>query len=312
MARVPRVVPVLRVGAVALVLLGGLSAALLAVGQPAASGAGPLSLPNPVPISAVHYGEAPLKVLLVGDSMAGSLGVGLGAMAPAYHVQLVNAGHPGCSVAMDGHVQVGYEIVDVGAPCVLDQPGRLLSVWRSWVDAYRPDVVVYLARSDLLDLQIRGRWTWIGRKVFNGWFPARLREMLSVFTSRGARVVLMTMPVSQETIGGHPAQDDPVRVGRLGKYLRLAAAPYDGQVTVYNLDQLLTPDFRYRSSVDGLPLRCVDGVHLTPEAGIVVAADLFPRLWALAASHRVSGGGHWVGGPLPSSTPSWYTKLDCA
>lgn len=307
-----RVVPVLRVGIIALALLGALSGALAAVGQPASPGAGPLALPDPAPLSSVRYDEPPLKVLLVGDSMAGSLGVGLGELAAAYNVELVNAGHPDCSVAMDGHVQLGFEIASVGAPCVLDQPDRLLDVWRQWVDAFRPDVVIYLARSDILDLQISGHWTWIGRKVFNAWYPGRLDQMLSVFTSRGAKVVLMTMPVSQETIGGHPQQDNPVRIGRLGRFLRDAAAPHPGQVLVYNLARLLTPGFRYRSGVDGLALRCVDGVHLTPEAGIVVAADLFPRLWRLVGDHRVPGGGHWVGGPLPSSTPSWYSKLACS
>ncbi len=304
--------PVLRVAVVAVAMLSVLGGALAAVGQPAPSGSGPLALPNPAPLSAVHYDQAPLKVLLVGDSMAGSLGVGLGELAPAYHVDLVNAGHPDCSVAMDGKVQLGFEIVSVGAPCALGQPDHILAVWRSWIDAFRPDVVVYLARSDLLDLQIEGRWTWIGRKVFNGWFPGRLRAMLSVFTSRGARVVLMTMPISQETIGGRPQQDNTVRVGRLGRFLRDAAATMRGRVTIYDLAQLLTPGFHYRSGIDGLALRCVDGVHLTPEAGIVVAADLFPRLWQLVGPHRVAGGGQWPGGSVPATTPSWYGKLDCA
>ena len=52
-------------------------------------------------------------------------------------------------------------------------------------------------------------------------------------------------------------------------------------------------------------------MHLTTEAGIVVATDLYPRLWALADGHRVSGGGGWVLGALPPTTPGWYLKLPC-
>jgi hypothetical protein len=310
---VPRVTPVVRVAVAASLLLGALAVSLVVVGQPSASGSGSLFLPNPAPWSAVRYDEPPLKVLLLGDSLAGSLGVGLGDLAPGYHVQLVNAGHPGCSVSMDGEVELFALVKDPpGVPCVLDHPDRILQVWQSWIDAYRPDVVLYLARSDVLNQVINGRWTWVGHKDFNEWFSARLRAMLAVFTSRGAHVVLMTVPVSQQvTTSPHP-QDNPIRVAREGKLLQLAAEGDPGRVVIYNLSQLLTPSFRYRSAVDGLPLRCSDGVHLTPEAGIAVAPDLFPRLWAIVGSDRVHGGGNWVGGPFPPTTPSWYAKLPCS
>jgi hypothetical protein len=303
---------VFRVAAAALCVLGALALALVLVGQPSASGAGALTLPNPVPASVVRFGQPPLKVLLVGDSMAGSLGVGLGELAPGYNVQLVNVGEPGCSVSMDGKVELAFFFVDPpGAPCVLDQPDRILQVWQSWIDAYRPDVVVYLARSDTLNQVVNGRWTWIGHRSFNAWFSARLTAMLHVFTSRGAHVVLMTVPVSEQvTTFPHP-QDNPIRVAREGKLLALAAQSDPSRVAIYNLGALLTPSFRYRSSIDGLPLRCSDGVHVSPEAGIVVASDLFPRLWALVGMHRVTGGGVWVHGPLPPTTPSWFSKLSC-
>lgn len=301
----------LRVALCAALLLGALTAALDLLGQPSAAGSGTFTLPNPVSPTVVRYTEPPLKVLLIGDSMAGSLGVGLEDLAPAYNVQLVNAGEPGCSVSMDGEVELAFLFFrHPGAPCQLNDPGRILEVWRSWVDAYRPDVVVYLARSDVLNQKVHGQWTWIGHRNFNAWFSVRLRAMLAVLTSRGAHVVLMTVPVSEST-GGRQPQDNPIRVAREGKLLSLAAATDPTRVVVYNLADLLTPGFRYRSGIDGLPLRCADGVHLTPDAGIAIAPDLFPRLWALVGSHRVAGGGRWVRGALPTATPSWYAKLPC-
>ncbi len=308
----PRVgLPVLRVACFAAVLLGALSGGLVLVGQPTASTNAALSLPHPVPFTAVRYNQPPLKVLLVGDSMAGSLGVGLGELEAEYNVQLVNAAHPGCSVSMDGSIELTYFVDPPGAPCAINRPGRILAVWQSYVDDFRPDVVIYLARSDLLNQQIEGHWTWVGHRIFNLWFDARLRAMLSVFTSHGASVVLMTVPVSEEPTLNERPQDNPIRVAREGKLLRLAAAGEPSRVLVYDLSSLLTPGFRYRTSADGLPLRCADGVHLTSEAGVVVAADLYPRLWALVAARRVPGGGHFLGGPLPPTTPSWFTKLDC-
>lgn len=304
--------PSLRVGSAALLLLGALAAALALVGAPSSAGAGPLGLPHPVPISAVQYGQPPLKVLLVGDSMAGSLGVGLGELSAAYNVRLANAGMPGCSLSMDGEIRLTYFNDPPGPPCRLNQPGRLLDVWRAWVAAFRPDVVVYLARSDLLDQQVHRVWTNVGHRRFNQWLASRLRAGISVLSSRGARVVLMTVPVSSEpTIHSRP-QDNPIRVAREGAILGIAAASDPRAASLYDLSQLLTPGFHYRSSSNGLVLHCADGVHLTPEAGIVVAIDLFPRLWSLARGHRVSGGGHWALGAFPPATPAWYARLACA
>jgi hypothetical protein len=307
----PRSLRSLRVAGAAVALLGALSVAMALVGTPSSAGSGPLALPDPAPISAVHYGQAPLRVLLVGDSMAGSLGVGLGELSAAYNVRLANAGAPGCSLSMDGQIRLTYFDDPPGAPCQLNRPGRLLEVWRAWVNAFRPDVVVYVARSDLLTQQVHGRWTNVGHRVFNDWFSLRLRSGIAVLSSRGARVVLMTVPVSSEPTAHTRAQDNPIRVAREGGILRHAAASDAAVASIYDLSQLLTPDFRYRSSANGLVLRCVDGVHLTPEAGIVVATDLFPRLWALADGRRVAAGGGWALGHFPASTPSWYSKLSC-
>ena len=159
-----------RVAAAAALLLGALAAALVLVGQPSSAGIGPLALPHPVPLSAVRYDEPPLKVLLVGDSMAGSLGVGIGGARG--HVQR-RAGQRRAPrlLAVDGRADPAHLLGrSPGPPCVGDHPGALLAAWQAWVDAFRPDVVVYLGRSDLLNQKIHGRWTWIGHRDFNHWF----------------------------------------------------------------------------------------------------------------------------------------------
>jgi SGNH domain (fused to AT3 domains) len=301
------------VSVAAALLLGALAISLVAVGQPSAAGTGPLALPHPAPSSAVRYGEPPLKVLVVGDSMAGSLGVGLDELAGAYNVELANAGHPGCSLSIDGAFVITYRpfVNRPGPPCVIDHPAALLAAWQSWVDAFRPDVVVYLSRSDLLTQQVHGTWMHVGQRRFNSWYRSRLAAGIHVLDSRGARVVLATVPVSEEQAINARPQDNPVRVAQNGALLRMAAAAMPSTVSVYDLSQLLTPDFHFRATAQDRPLRCADGVHLSPDAGVIVAQDLFPRLWALASAHRVAGGGRWVHGPVPTTPPPWYQKLPC-
>jgi len=299
------------VAGAAAVLLGVLCIGLVAVGHPSSAGAGALTLPNAVPISAVRYGQPPLKVLLVGDSMAGSLGVGLGELAAAYNIRLANAGAPGCSVSMDGQIFLTYSPAPPGPPCVLDRPNQLLSTWQRWVSVFRPDVVVYLARGDLINQQLHGAWTNVGHRAFNQWLSTRLRAAIGVFSSHGAKVVLMTVPMSeQHTVHSRP-EDNAIRVARESAILRFVARSSGRVTTIYDLSRLLTPGLRYRASGGNVQLRCADGVHLTAEAGMVVATDLYPRLWAIAARHRAPGGGGWTSGGLPAATPAWYSKLAC-
>jgi hypothetical protein len=303
--------PVLRVFAAAIALLGALAIALVLVGQPGSASAGSVGLPNPAPASAVHYTGPRLKVLVVGDSMAGSLGVGLGKLAASYNIDLVNAGAPGCSLSMDGSFLLAYGVYPPGAPCVLDHPGQLLATWQHWVDAFRPDVVLYLARADVINQSVNGTWTWVGHRDFNTWFSTRLSAGIKVLGSKGAHVVLMTIPVSDEGLSKFP-EDAPIRTARNAGLLRAAAARIPATVTVYDLAQLLTPGLTYRASVDSQAVRCADGIHFTPQAGIVVAPDLYPRLWALAGKGRITGGGSWPGGKLPPTVPTWYHQLSCA
>ena len=58
----------------------------------------------------------PVKVLLVGDSVAGSLGVGLADEARQYDVQIVNEGTPGCSLSMQNQIKVLFYTVTPARP----------------------------------------------------------------------------------------------------------------------------------------------------------------------------------------------------
>lgn len=308
----PRTTPsLLRVSVAVVALLGLLAVGLEVVGSASASGGG-LPVPTSADLRAIRYGEPPLKVLLLGDSVAGSLGVGLSELAPAYNVELVNAGHPGCSVSSDGQILLTYFPAVPGQPCVLDQPDALFAAWRSWIAAFRPDVVLYVARSDLLEQQIHGKWTWIGHRDFNAWLSSRLKAFVRLGSVDGAKVVLMTVPVSHQSVARLRPEDNPLRVARDAAIERGAVASDPSHAATFDLSQLLTPGLHYRASVDGLELHCADGVHLTPTAGILTAVTLFPWLWSIAGSHRVAGGGRWIDGlPLPSGTPRWYSKLAC-
>ena len=153
----------------------------------------------------------PVKVLLVGDSLAGSLGVGLAEEARPYGVQVVNEGSPACSLSMQAQIRVLFYTVSPSAPCdVGGNPNSLFDTWRTWVDAYNPDVVVYLARGETFDQEVGGQWQNLGEPAFDEYVTNRFRQAVAVLGSKGASVVLMTTPYydSGDSPSGTPWPED--------------------------------------------------------------------------------------------------------
>jgi peptidoglycan/LPS O-acetylase OafA/YrhL len=306
---------------------------------------------DPEPGSATASGSAlatpptsssPVKVLLVGDSIAGSLGAGLSRYAANDNVQIANEGIPGCSLSMTGtEIKVLFYTLPPDQPCgsgsgatsmSSTNPGPLLDQWRQWVDAYNPDVVVYVARGETFDQQdAGGQWGHVGERAFDAALENRYRQAISVLGSRGAAVVLLTTPYfdsGSSPSGASWPEDAPGRAALDNQLIREAAGVGGGSVVagagassilqgdghpayVFDLSRLISPANAYAPAVDGVSVRCGDGVHFTPSGGEFVGLQLLPVLAQLGQTHHgASPSGAWPG-HLPPSTPSWYAKLPC-
>jgi peptidoglycan/LPS O-acetylase OafA/YrhL len=270
-----------------------------------------------VPLPAHQNASAPLsgpptRILVVGDSMAGSLAVGLSAVASQYGAVVINEGMPGCSLGLDQEDQVLWYTLPPGKPCVEGDPDALLAEMGHWVDQYDPDVVIYLARSDTLNIERDGTWEHVGEPAFDAWLEQRFESAISVLGSRGAKVVLLTTPyyASGEQGDGQPwPENTPARVVDLNKVLTEAATS-DSGATVFDLGALLSPDATFSSVVDGVQARCADGVHITPIGGEWIGERLLPMLVTMGRAHAVVAAGSRA--PVASSPPpSWYGELPC-
>jgi len=284
-----------------------------------ASGPGDDAYLSPAPPGVSLSTHKPVKVLLVGDSVAGTLGVGLAEEAKQYGVQLVNEGTPGCSLSMQSEFRALYYTVAPDPPCDTNgEPDSLLATWRQWVDAYNPDVVLYVGRGETYDQLVWGQWQNLTEPGFNQYVADRFRQAISVLGSRGASVVLMTTPYydSGMSPSGTPwPEDNPSRASIDNATIRAvsSAAPpgVGGRVYVFDLNALVSPGGRFSPTVDSINVRCADGVHFSESGGIFVGQRLAPELSQLGQAHASSSpGGAWVGA-LPPSTPSWYSRLPC-
>jgi hypothetical protein len=93
--------------------------------------------------------------------------------------------------------------------------------------------------------------------------------------------------------------------------LKTAVAGSPSVASVIDLGSLVSPSGRYAAKVDGVPLRCGDGVHFTVPGGQWVGQRLLPQLVSLGRSHASSlAQAHRAALP-PQSQPSWYSSLPC-
>ena len=280
-----------------------------------------LSLPLP---PSTGKSDKPVKVLIVGDSIAGTLGVGLADLADRSHydVQFANEGDPGCSVSMQAEIKALWYTLPPGKPCSSTDPDSLFATWRKWVDAYNPDVVVYVARGETFDQEVGGRWQNLGQSSFDDYVASRYREGVSVLGSRGATVVLMTSPYydsGASPSGGPWPEDAPNRVQIDNSTIRQVASTSttgagtatDGKVYVFDLNQVVDPTGKYSPTIGPYNIRCNDGVHFSQSGGEYVGLKLLPDLLALGQAHAgASPGGAWPG-TMPASTPPWFPSLPC-
>ncbi|HUY86532.1 MAG TPA: acyltransferase family protein, partial [Acidimicrobiales bacterium] len=254
-----------------------------------------------------------IKVLLVGDSMAGSLGVGMQAQQGRFGIQIVNEGSPGCSIAMDGPFKVLWYTTAPGTPCVQYNPSALLETWSRWIASYNPDVVIYFARADLMDQSINGKWENIGQAVFDRYLTARLESAAATLTSKGAKLILLTSPVydSGEQPNGNPWPEDlPNRVSSYNAILGKVAGMSPSTISIIDTGAILSPRGQYASSVDGIITRCTDGVHLTASGGELLAQKILPLAKSIGNLHALaSPNGTWP--HYQAAPPAWYSKLDC-
>ena len=180
-------------------------------------------------------------------------------------------------------------------------------------------MVVYLARGETFDQVDGGRWQNLGEAGFDRYVESRFRQAVAVLGSRGASVVLLTSPYydsGASPTGGPWPEDDPARVAIDNATMRQVAGTTPAgaggsRVYVFDLNAVVSPDRAFAPSVGPVNVRCADGVHFTRSGGIYVGLRLAPDLAAIGQAHAAaSPGGAWPG-PLPPSTPSWFSSLPC-
>ncbi len=126
--------------------------------------------------------------------------------------------------------------------------------------------------------------------------------------------MFLTVPYFDSGVSGAGTpwpENNPLREELDNALIRSTAKAAGAQAAVFDLNALVSPGGHFSPAVSSVNVRCGDGVHFSQSGGIFVGMTLAPELAALGQVHaRSSPGGAWPG-PLPPSTPPWYSALPC-
>ena len=230
----------------------------------------------------------PIRFLMLGDSVALTLGIGLSYNSrPRYGVVLNDQAPLGCDLDPTLQVNTLGTVSQATAGC---KDWR--HTWATLVATDRPQVVgLALGRWEVSDHLYQGRWTHVGQPAWDRHLVAELNEGVRILSAHGAKVVLFTMPYvdpPQESPDGSPFSENlPSRADAYNRLVNEVGHADPGVVTVIDLNKMLDPKGQFSMTVDGVTARWSDGVHVSDAGGELVQPKILPTVAALGLAAKV-------------------------
>ncbi len=237
---------------------------------------------TPSPASALHSGP-PVRVLIVGDSTALTLDIGLNEYAVRdYGIKPFNGGILGCGVTDGAEYQEKGVDAPMAAQCRGAPPqSQWPALWKADIAKDGPNVVMILAgRWEVSNRTYEGHWTNIENPTYAAYVERELKDAVQVAGSGGAAVVLMTAPCydTGEQPDGQPwPEDSRTRLDIYNDIVRHVATSTPG-TSLLNFNAMACPGGRYEEFIDGQQVRLGDGIHFTFTGGNVFAPKIWPSV----------------------------------
>ncbi len=246
----------------------------------------------------------PVRVLLFGDSIALTLGVGLAnpTLQSKYNYLLSDDGILGCGVVMGPEVELMGARYATPPACngSAFQNGTKLSLqpwpfqWLNAMAVTHPNVVVLLAgRWEVVDREYQGQWTNILNPTYAAYVKHQLELTSALVTAAGVHMVFLTTPCTDEgeSPDGAPwPEDNPARQAAYNKLVRQVAAEHPQTDSVVDLAAVTCPGGKFSTSVDGVAIRRTDGVHFTDAGGVVLGPKIMPAIIASGRGQMAASG----------------------
>jgi peptidoglycan/LPS O-acetylase OafA/YrhL/lysophospholipase L1-like esterase len=219
----------------------------------------------PAPVTTVPPAPQPKRLLVVGDSVALTLGRGIERWGQQRGVSVLNAGKLGCTL-LDGAKVRGYWGVQ-------DRPADACgtrSDWASRLTMFQPDLVVVMFGAwDVYDASWDGTWHAPGDSVWNAHYQANVTDAAQRLRASGANVVWLAPPCFAASPGSGDQDEpwfDPARIDVLTNIYRSVAGGKGIRLTDVTRKSGCPVDLSVRP----------DGVHYSDAGADRVAGELGP------------------------------------
>ncbi len=226
--------------------------------------------------------KAKVTALLVGDSVALTLGYDLTLDQEPYNLTIIDKAQLGCGLAIGGLVQTQNIIYPASGYCSATAKVQWPQKYAQWVKRYNPNVVILMAgRWETANRTYKGKWTNITQNQFKKYITGQLELAFNIVTKYGASLLLETEPCSDSGYNSHGkpwSQDSSTRVQDYNNLLYNFAKKYPNQVYVQNLNALVCPGSHYSSTINGVRIRKLDGVHFATSHPYAVGDVLGPKI----------------------------------
>jgi peptidoglycan/LPS O-acetylase OafA/YrhL len=203
----------------------------------------------------------PKKVLLIGDSLAFTLGVGMLKDENEYGVELADAGILGCAFTSEGELNVSGTWEGQSAGC----PDALQTWAKDEKILHAQAVVVELGYRDQFNWRIDGHVEHLGDPAFDAYVQQRIDKYVKVLGANGTKVLFLSVPWSKppaQANGSPSPAASPARHAKINAMLETAVKLDPGNAAVLDLDDTVSPGNHYDAKVNGQLCR-FDGIHFT-------------------------------------------------
>jgi peptidoglycan/LPS O-acetylase OafA/YrhL len=245
----------------------------------------------PAPTTLAASGDPlgrPLRIGVVGDSLAVEIGAGLQMWAEGRDlVEVKIEATRGCGLARGAWL--GRKRDERKSAVCEGWPGRVKKAF----EEFRPNMVVVVTTG--WDMIPRGHPEWtsilkIGHPTYNYWLLAEYDSAFGLFRKLGAHVAWLTTPCMSSPNGLNFGAYNPKNRAEMNRnILPKLAARHADQLTLVDLEAAICPDGKYAKSLFGIEdFRRDDGIHLSQPAQHWVGTWLGERLLEQASQREAA------------------------
>jgi peptidoglycan/LPS O-acetylase OafA/YrhL len=232
---------------------------------------------NNAPTVAAPTGAPTQRTLLLGDSVAYTLGDALTAEAADRGVTFRAVTRLGCGMTTGVALTDEGNVISWSPGCAADTNDYI----RRSVADVQPDTVMWLSSWELSSYEEDGKTYEFGTKAFDKWLTGQIDNVRSAVEEAGARLVLVQIPPQAPNPTGDPKPEQAVRTKHLNRLFTEYARSHPNDVGVISLSDIVCPrGAPCPTVVDGIVLRPKDGGHYDAEGAEWVSPRLLDELFA--------------------------------